>query len=198
MKKSIKGFVLGLIIATLLMSTALGSGVRQSIDVVINSINLTVNGQSVSADNFVYEGTTYVPLRAIGEMLGKDVGWDNTTKTASVNDKGIYIPIPEPTQKPQGETLSQKNAIKKAESYLQLTAFSRTGLIEQLEYSGFSNEDAVYAVNKINPSWKEQAVKKAESYLQLTAFSRTGLIEQLEYSGFSNEEAIYAVNQIGI
>lgn len=100
-------------------------------------------------------------------------------------------------QEPQ-ETLSQKNAVRKAEEYLDFMAFSKKGLIKQLEFEGFSNEDATYAVNKLNVDWKEQAVKKAEEYLDFTSFSRKGLIEQLEYEGFTREEATYAVDKIGL
>ena len=93
MKKTIKGFVLGLIIATLLMSTVFGAGVKKTIEVAFNSINLTVNGNKVDADTILYQGTTYVPLRAVGEMLGKNVGWDGDTNTASINDKDTNKPI---------------------------------------------------------------------------------------------------------
>lgn len=95
MKKHLKGFVLGVIITTLLMSTAFGQTVTKAIEVVYNSVNLTVNGKKVEADNILYEGTTYVPLRAIAEILDKEVGWDQATKTASINDKGS-TPIIEP------------------------------------------------------------------------------------------------------
>ncbi|HHY13724.1 MAG TPA: copper amine oxidase N-terminal domain-containing protein [Thermoanaerobacterales bacterium] len=87
MKKTLKGFVLGVIITTLLMSTAFGAQVKKTIDVIYNSVNLTVNGKKVEADNILYDGTTYVPLRTIAEMLGKEVGWDQDTYTASINDK---------------------------------------------------------------------------------------------------------------
>ena len=50
-------------------------------------VNLEVNGEKVEADNILYKGTTYVPLRAVAEMLGKEVGWDQDTRTASINDK---------------------------------------------------------------------------------------------------------------
>ena len=32
-----------------------------------------------------YAGTTYVPIRAIGEIMGKNVNWDNSAKTATLS-----------------------------------------------------------------------------------------------------------------
>lgn len=40
------------------------------------------------------------------------------------------------------------NAAKKAEDYLNSMAFSRSGLIEQLEYEGFTHEQAVYGAEQ--------------------------------------------------
>lgn len=195
MKKLVKGLVITGIVMTFLMITVLGEAVTRTIDVVYNSVNLTVNGQKIEADNILYDGTTYVPLRAVAEALGKDVGWDEATTTASINDKGTTPPA---SKENAEETLSQKNAVNKAKSYLEYTAFSKSGLIEQLKYEGFSSEDATYAVEHISVDWKEQAVKKAKSYLESSSFSRSGLIDQLEFEGFSNEEATYAVDQIGL
>lgn len=95
------------------------------------------------------------------------------------------------------QTMGQKNALGKAESYLKFSAFSYQGLIEQLEYSQFSHDDAVYAADNCGANWNEQAVKKAESYLSFSSFSRDGLIEQLEYSGFTHEQAVYAADAVG-
>lgn len=90
MKKQFKGFVIGVLVTLILTSTiAFAGGVKQKIDVMLNSINLTVNGKAVKADNILYKGTTYVPIRAVGEMLGKDVTWDAKTNTAGINDKGF-------------------------------------------------------------------------------------------------------------
>lgn len=94
-------------------------------------------------------------------------------------------------------TLGQKNALAKAKSYLNYTAFSYQGLIEQLEYEGFTSDEATYGVDNCQANWNEQAAKKAESYLNYTSFSRQGLIEQLEYEGFTHEQAIYGVEAIG-
>ena len=95
-------------------------------------------------------------------------------------------------------SVAQENAIRKAESYLQFSAFSKSGLIDQLEFEGFSTEEASFAVENIKVDWKEQAADKAQSYLDLSGFSRSGLIEQLEFEGFTTEEATYGVDKVGL
>jgi hypothetical protein len=95
------------------------------------------------------------------------------------------------------ESLWDIQAQAKAESYLRSMSFSRTGLIEQLEFEGFDKNDATNAVDSLNVNWNEQAVKKAESYLNSMSFSKSGLIEQLEFEGFTPEQARYGVSRIG-
>lgn len=95
-------------------------------------------------------------------------------------------------------TKAQENATKMATSYLDTMPFSRSGLIEQLEFEGFTHEDAVYGVDNITVDWNEQAVKMATSYLDTMPFSRSGLIEQLEFEGFTHDQAVYGVEQNGL
>ena len=95
----------------------------------------------------------------------------------------------------QAATAGQRNALSKAKSYLSHMAFSKSGLVEQLEYEGFSRSDARWAVARVRVSWNAQAVKKAKSYLSHMAFSRQGLIEQLEYDGFTHSQAVYGVKK---
>ena len=78
---------------------------------------------------------------------------------------------------------------------MEYSAFSYTGLIEQLEYEGYSHSEAVYAVDNCGADWNEQAVKKAKQYLEYSSFSKSGLIDQLEFEGFTHAQAEYAVNQ---
>ena len=87
-KKSIALFAVILVI-TFVTGTVFSDGVKQTIDVLINNVNLEVNGDKVEVDNILYKGTTYVPIRAVAEMLGKEVGWDGKTNTASINDKEL-------------------------------------------------------------------------------------------------------------
>lgn len=95
------------------------------------------------------------------------------------------------------ETVSQRNARKKAQSYFAVSAFSRKGLIEQLEYSGFPTADATYGTDAQKADWNEQAAKKAKSYMEVSAFSRESLIEQLEYSGFTRLQAEFGAKAVG-
>lgn len=95
-------------------------------------------------------------------------------------------------------TRSQQNALRQAESYLSFMAFSRKGLINQLEFEQYSTKDATWAVDRLDVNWKEQAAKKAEDYLELMSFSRAGLIDQLVFEGFTRDQAKYGVAQTGL
>ena len=95
-------------------------------------------------------------------------------------------------------TRGEQNALDQARSYLDIMAFSRTGLIEQLEYKGYTSSEAEYAAENCGADWYEQAVLKAESYLNVSHFSRAGLIDTLEYAGFTTSEAEYAVGQCDV
>jgi SOS response regulatory protein OraA/RecX len=94
--------------------------------------------------------------------------------------------------------VSQRNARQKAGEYLSFMAFSRSGLIRQLEYEGFSNADATYGVDANNVDWNQQAAAKAADYLSMMSFSRSGLIAQLLYEGFSQAQADYGVSTTGL
>ena len=95
-------------------------------------------------------------------------------------------------------TVSQKNAVRKAQEYLAYQAFSKKGLIDQLKFEGFSTKDATYAVNHITVNWNKQAAKKAKEYLKYQSFSRSGLIDQLVFEGFTQSQATYGVNKTGL
>ncbi|KDR96611.1 Copper amine oxidase N-terminal domain-containing protein [Peptoclostridium litorale DSM 5388] len=59
----------------------------ETVTIYRNKAKIDVNGERLNADNFIYNGTTYVPLRAISEILGKSVGWNAFTNVASIDNK---------------------------------------------------------------------------------------------------------------
>lgn len=159
------------------------------------------SGSSISKDTQQKAQAT-IPTVEAEETTTPDI----KTEVADIQEE-ITEPIPE-SDPLENFTLSQKNAIKAAQDYLEFQSFSRAGLIHQLssEYgSQFPEEDAVFAVEYLEQNnlvdWNEQAVKAAQSYLENQNFSRDGLIQQLssEYgSQFTPEQAEYAVDQIGL
>jgi Host cell surface-exposed lipoprotein len=101
-------------------------------------------------------------------------------------------------------TAGQINASQSAAQYLQYSAFSRAGLINQLSSSygaGFSLADATYGVDAQHADWNAQAARSAKEYLSTQAFSRAGLINQLSSSygaGFTYAQAVFGVNAAGL
>lgn len=91
----------------------------------------------------------------------------------------------------------QDPALADAIIYLSSMPFSEEGLVEQLIYEGYSEEEATNAVKNCGADWKEQALLKALDYLDSSAFSDESLTDQLIYEGFSEIEADYAVDRCG-
>ncbi len=68
------------------VSTNITAQVSPNISVIVDGVSQTF----YSADRnevhpIIYNGTTYLPLRAIGELMGKNVNWDQNTQTASLS-----------------------------------------------------------------------------------------------------------------
>lgn len=82
-----KNFISGVLAGALIAAApALADGVKQLIEAELNTVNITVDGVKVDGENILYNDKTYVPLRKIAEMLGKDVSWDEATNTADIAD----------------------------------------------------------------------------------------------------------------
>jgi hypothetical protein len=105
--------------------------------------------------------------------------------------------VPNQSVTVQAATLGQENALAKAKTYLATMPFSKKGLVQQLQYEGFTKKEANYGVKHCKADWKEQAAKKAEQYLEVMSFSKKGLIEQLKYDGFTKAQAKYGVKAAG-
>ena len=94
-------------------------------------------------------------------------------------------------------TTGNEGALNKAKSYLRSSAFSYSGLIDQLEFCGFTESEAKYGADNCGADWYEQAELKAKSYLRSSSFSYNGLIDQLEFTGFTESEAKYGADNCG-
>jgi hypothetical protein len=101
-----------------------------------------------------------------------------------------------------GLTLGQESALRTGQQYIDMTGFSKKGLIQQLSSpagNGYSRSDAIFAANNVVVDWNAEAVEAAESYLDIIPMSKNELIQQLSSpagSQFTPAQARYAANRI--
>ncbi|WP_438445778.1 stalk domain-containing protein [Gorillibacterium sp. sgz5001074] len=83
-----KKLLLGVAAGLLLFGTAAYAGDGYSkIEVYFKKINIALNGQAaeLSKDSILYNGSVYVPLRSMGEMLDAEVSWDDENQTVHLD-----------------------------------------------------------------------------------------------------------------
>lgn len=92
MKKLIAGMLVG---ATLTSGMAFAKNGTEVIEALYNNIKIYVDGVKIdpkdangnAVEPFIYNGTTYLPVRAVGEAIGKPVTWDGTTYSVYLGEK---------------------------------------------------------------------------------------------------------------
>lgn len=85
-------FILGLC-ACLIIGGSIGTAASQFFTIEVSPVNVKTNGEEfkpLAADGeplqlFAYEGVTYVPLRALAELYGLQVGYDAASNSALVS-----------------------------------------------------------------------------------------------------------------
>ena len=121
---------------------------------------------------------------------------ETTPSTRSVTSSSVEEEA-EPVATTESIPLSKQNALRAAKGYLEIMPFSAQKLVEQLEFEGYSHEDAVFGASNCGADWNQQAALAAKGYLDLMAFSKEKLIEQLEFEGYTHEQALYGVSAVG-
>ena len=90
-----KGFLSGMLACALIIGTAgtglalqgKGINILQGIKVLFNGEQLIMtDAQGEGVEAFLYEGTTYIPARAVSEAMGAKVSWDQESATVTIQD----------------------------------------------------------------------------------------------------------------
>lgn len=115
MKKQIPSFAAGVLTMALVSSLGIGAlAVSAAMTITVDPINVQVNGQVFQPKDvngqdvpvFVYNGTTYAPLRALAEAYGLEVGYDAGTNMATVTGD---VATPGDTTPPAPDTTASVN-----------------------------------------------------------------------------------------
>lgn len=143
MRGKIKWLLTVITLSTLLTGVVVASDYTQTIEVMMNSIKIKVNGEYMSGQNIVYKGTAYAPLRIAGETLGKDVGWDQKTNTATIDDRPVDEAISNfkiPAGVPDNATLVEIIERYKYHMYEYNVALPNGGYVTQVTISNAPGE----------------------------------------------------------
>ncbi|MEE1225242.1 MAG: stalk domain-containing protein [Clostridia bacterium] len=113
MKDKLKGIVLGIVIGVMLVPTAFAAIGTVTKDLSYDDIKISLNGKIIEPKDangnkiepFIIEGTTYLPVRAVGDALGLNVEWEATSKTVLLTDSSKSIST-------TGKVVYEKGGIK--------------------------------------------------------------------------------------
>ncbi len=91
MKKRIPAIILMFV---LFLTTSYAANTYRKTITVTSGVNVEFNNEAIDmtdangkpVEAFIYNGTTYVPIRAVSNAFGADIGYDRNTQTISVYD----------------------------------------------------------------------------------------------------------------
>ena len=97
--KRFRDYMLGVMTVVMILAVALpamAASYNQNMSVTYRDIKISVNGtyftpkdaNGRTVEPFIYEGTTYLPVRATAEAVGYNVTWDNNTSTVFLTNGG--------------------------------------------------------------------------------------------------------------
>lgn len=171
MKKELKGFITGSVLTGLIMISipTFAGEIVKAIDVSVNTVKIKVNGKLAEADNFLYDGRTYVQVRDICDMLDKEIEWDESTNTAHIKDKKVEEV--DPDKENNGETSKKDDKDKTTvedtakptvESVKALTGNSVEVVMSEKVDKNTAEDVGNYSIAEMYGSKKKLAVVKAE------------------------------------
>ena len=104
--KKVIATVLTIAVITAIATTfAIASTARRNVSGQQGGVNVVVNGQrlnlSAADEPVTIGGRTFLPVRALADATGLDIGWDGATSTVSITTDGTApattLPAPAPT-----------------------------------------------------------------------------------------------------
>lgn len=164
------------------------------------SIKILVNGEEFkpkdvtgkSVMTFVYDGTTYAPLRALAEAYGLEVGYNAELKMATVNKPGENQNADQQSTLCETPTYWQQKALENALDWLNRIPDSPKSVERILRSSDFQDEEISYVLSHPDINWNDIATNHANRYY--SELPRDSVIRLLEISGFTQEQAAYAAD----
>ncbi|MCM1567063.1 MAG: copper amine oxidase N-terminal domain-containing protein [Dehalobacter sp.] len=136
-KNFISGLLLGCLIATGL--PVMASGINAKIDVVLDAVRVQVDGREVQASSILYNGKTYLGMREVAELVGKEVVWNQETFTANIAEKGSIDTYAVPQNKSGFVAMEIRDGIPYTAKIDGIEYYSSIKLTDIFKEHGFSH-----------------------------------------------------------
>ena len=152
--------------------------IAENIEAVFNSVNVSLDGKTFAktGDSYelangtkvpfsiLYEGTTYLPVRKLSELLGVGIDWDGDSRTVLIEQKKE-----EKEEKPDDTTPSTGPKTKELDLWLGAPNFT--------EFYGLKTLSEISTVHSTTFWYDVSTVKSTDEY-----------VEKLEADGFKRVE----------
>ncbi len=126
--KKITVIAIALVLLLTLGVTAFATNGSKNADLFYRDINISLNGTEITpkdangnvVEPFIIDGTTYLPVRAVAEALGLDVGWDGETSTVILSNEPVPVASSPSDNKGNGKLFITDGRIRDYNGYPQV------------------------------------------------------------------------------
>lgn len=224
MKRMRTAVIAAVLLGVLAVGAGAASGIQQIIADLRPDITVEVDGMARTMTDkngktvypISYEGTTYLPVRALGEILGQTVEWDSATQTVIMTEK-VLEPValyPTVDDLEKGMTRSEKaidgltpaaTYVERAKQYAALVAdlddlrAGTDALVEETNSDFSAGKLTLAEFNDLNSRLGKVDVRLKDAYADLeakTIADETGKLTAYEISANSLTELEAAMTEL--
>ncbi|SHE82601.1 Copper amine oxidase N-terminal domain-containing protein [Tissierella praeacuta DSM 18095] len=211
-RKQVLFIVTMVIMSSLLVPTVFAADTYATLKGVFADIKIFSNGQQVYLDTkpLIINSTTYVPVRALGNVLNKEIGWNQQDRRIDINDRfdeGYNYALVQLNEKQNQiykleerikELENDKSSSKKGkisnlsdmEKYLnkEYDKYQKIGFDIKLSGSTKDIKVKIYVNKKDDSKWSSLSQSKIKSYIQDIVDDIQDEFKNADISGYIENE----------
>lgn len=198
MKHNAKMFLSGMLVMALLVAMTLSvfsASQTKTIEISYGDISIVVDGKQIEPKDgagnpvapFISDGTTYLPVRAVANALGKEVSWDAATKTVYLGKASAAGEFSRSNPAPVGtaQSIHYSDFMNEYDARIQITE----------SYRGAEAWAKIKAANMFNaeaPEGKEYILIKASATLTNIKDDKAISLNSYSFTPYSSKNVEYA------
>lgn len=211
-KKQVLFIVTIVILSSFLVSTVFAADTYATLKGVFADIKIFSNGQQVYLDTkpLIINSTTYVPVRALGNVLNKEIGWDQQTRRIDINDRydegynytliqlnekqnqilKLEARIKELEEEASGSKKGKISTLSDMEKYLnkEYDVYEKVNFDIRLSGSTKNVKVKIYVNKKDDSRWSSLSSSEIKSYLQDIVDDILDEFKNADISGYIENE----------